>query len=334
MLTGAKHAIALAGIACMLGTAACGDESSESESSTADGEAAHVGKRVGIVVPESGPGYYMQMACGARDEGGRLGFEVDRSQAPAKQQDAGTQIRLLNAVLARDPDALVYAPVDANAGVPPIKAAVASGLKVANVDVELADPSLVVTFVSSSHAEGGAVAADLIAEQMGEGKVITVGVLPDNPITEGRVDGFEGKIREHSGIEYVGVRYPELDIGDITAEGAAILRRYPDLAGIYTTNDTVAAGLGTALREAGRAGEVKMVTWDAQPAGLKLLRAGTASGSIVQKPREMGKIAAQQLANAFDGKPTQKSIEVDFVTMTSDNVDTPESKALYYDRAC
>src|SRR4051794_7105765 len=67
---------------CLL--AACG--SSDNSSSTASGGAStassHAGKKVAIVVPDPS-GAYHQMACGARIEGQKLGFDVGEAQAPS-----------------------------------------------------------------------------------------------------------------------------------------------------------------------------------------------------------------------------------------------------------
>lgn len=299
------------------------------------GGGAHSGKRIAIVMPESVPGYAKQIGCGAYQEGTRLGFEVGKPQAPAKAQDAAAQAQIMQSVLARKPDGLIFSAADAKAGGVAIKPSVRQGLPVVAVDVALADPSLAISFVSSSHEEGGKLGGGLLAKQIGgKGKVAAIGVLPSNPITQGRIKGFREAMKDQPGVDVVGVKYPDYAINKITAEASALLSRYPDLKGIYTSNDVIASGVAAALRQAGKVGKVKVITWDLQPTGIKLLREGTVTGTVAQRPREQGKFAIRQLANKLDGKPVQKAVTVPVTTVENTQVDAPKTKALYYSNDC
>jgi len=324
-----------------LALAACGSGGSDSTSSTeatgttASSDSSHEGKSIAIVMPESVPGYAKQIGCGAFEEGQNLGFDVGQPQGPTQGQNAAEQQQILQSVLATDPDGLVFSAVDPTAGGNAIKPAVEEGLPVVAVDVELTDPSLAISFVSSSHEEGGELGGELLAKQIGEsGEVIGIGVIPDNPITIGRITGFENAMEKYPEIEVVGVKYPAFDVNAIAAETSALLAQHPDLKGIYTTNDTIAAGVATALRQAQKVGQVKVITWDLQPVGIKLLQEGVVTGSVVQDPREEGRMAVQQLANEFDGKPVQKMIKGPLKTIENTEIDDPAVKKMYYSNSC
>jgi ABC-type sugar transport system substrate-binding protein len=216
-----------------------------------------------------------------------------------------------------------------------IKPSVASGLPVVAVDVALTDPSLAVSFVSSSHEQGGKLGGELLAKQIGEeGQVIAMGVIPNHPITRGRIAGFKEAMKEFPNIQVAAIKYPDFDVNKIAGEASALLNKYPNVKGFYTTNDTVAAGVATALRQVQKTGKVKVVTWDLQPVGIKLLREGSVTGSVVQRPREEGKIAVQQLANKLSGKPVEKQVIAPLTTVTNDKIDDPATKPLYYSNPC
>jgi ribose transport system substrate-binding protein len=319
-------------VAVTCGLAACGSDDSDSKSG---GGGAFAGKKLAIVMPESVPGYSKQIGCGAFSEGRRLGFDVGQPQAPSKAQDAAEQAQVLQSVLARNPSGLIFSAVDPKAGGVAIKPSVSKGLPVVAVDVALEDPSLAVSFVSSSHEQGGKLGGDLLAKQIGEqGQVVAIGVIPSNPITRGRIGGFKEAMRGFPNIDVVAIKYPDFDVNKIAAEASAVLNRYPDLKGIYTTNDTVASGVATALRQAQKVGKVKVVTWDLQPVGIKLMREGSVTGSVVQRPREEGKAAVQQLANKLSGKPVEKAITAPLTTISNDQIDQPATKGLYYSNPC
>lgn len=334
----AKPVAALAAVGLAAGLlAACGssdDSDGGGGTTSAASGAAHVGKKIAVVTSDPSGAYY-QMGCGVRIEGQRLGLDVGETQAPSTPQDVAGQAKILQSVLATDPDGLVYTPADATAGAIGIKPAVTSGLPVVNVDAELRDPSLYISFIGSSNDAGGELGGRLLAEQIGEsGEVAAIGILPDNPITIGRIGGFQRAMDQYPDIDVVAVEYPQIDVNKIAAAASALMAKHPDLRAIYTTNDLIATGVGTAIRTAGKSGEVKMITWDLQPAGVKLLKAGTATGSVVQKPREWGVAAAQQLAAKLDGKPVEKRIVVPNLTVTDENINDPDVRELYYSADC
>ncbi|HET6507827.1 MAG TPA: substrate-binding domain-containing protein [Baekduia sp.] len=321
-------------VACAV--AACGSsDSGGSGAKAAGGGSSFAGKKLSIVMPESVPGYAKQIGCGAYEEGKQLGFDVGRPQAPSKSQDAAEQAQVLQSVLARNPAGLIFSAADPQAGGVAIKPAVSKGLPVVAVDVALADPSLAISFVSSSHEQGGKLGGELLAKQIGErGQVLAIGVIPSNPITQGRIKGFKEAMAEFPDIDVVAIKYPDLDINKIAAEASALLNRYPNLKGIYTTNDTIASSVATALRQSQKVGKVKVITWDLQPAGIKLLQEGSVTGTVVQRPREEGRIAVQQLANKLSGKPVTKSVTAPLSTATNDQINDPAIKALYYSNPC
>jgi ribose transport system substrate-binding protein len=331
---GTVAVVVLLVIACLVAACGSSDSTTEKAASTTTAAVAHKGKKVAIVIPDPS-GAYKQMACGARQEGQRLGFDVGQPQAPAKVFDVAGEAHILEAVLATKPAGLIYTPADASAGAAGINSAATDGLPVVNVDAQLKDSSLYISYVGSSGVAGAKAGGELLAKQIGEsGKVAAIGILPDNPITVARIGGFREAMKEFPNIQVVSIGYPDVDVNKIAAEATALLTKHPDLKAIYTTNDLIATGVGTALRGAGKSGKVKMVTWDLSPPGIKLLKAGTATGSVVQKVRQWGVLAIQQLANKLDGKPVDKSVTIPTVTVTNANINDPATKALYYTAAC
>ncbi len=332
--------------------AACGSSSSSSTSSggttSRDGTtptaaaAAVKGKHIAIVMPESVPGYAKQIGCGAYLEGKRLGADVGQPQAPAGQDSAPQQAQVIQAALATNPAGLIFDPADAKADAPPIKTAVAGGLPVVDVDTQLQDPSLYVSFVSSSHEIGGKLGGALLARQIGgSGEVAAIGIIPTNPITQGRILGFNEAMKMFPNIHVVTTIYPPAVSGNgisasvLTDAANALIAKYPNLKGIYTTNDTIASSVAAALRGSGKSpGQIKVVTWDLQPVGIKLLQEGIVTGTVVQRPREEGVMAMDQLANKLEGKPTTKRLIAPLSTTTSTQINTPAIKALYYSNAC
>lgn len=328
----AKRTLAVRCVAALIGLSVV---ASACSSGSADGgNTDPSNKRIAIVMPDSVPGYPKQIGCGAYLEGKRLGYDVSEPQAPPKL-DVALQAPILESALAQQPAGLIYDAADGEAGANAIRAAVAGGLPVVTVDTELSDPSLSVSFVSSSHEEGGQMGAELLADQIGgSGEVAIIGVIPSHPITRGRVSGFEEGISDFPDVDVVDTQYPDFDEVKIASATSALLSKHPNLAGIYTTNDTIASGVASALRSADKTGEIKVVTWDLQPVGIKLLQDGDISGTVVQQPRELGKLAMQQLANHLEGKDVEEEVQAPLTVVTSDEINDPEVEELYYTQDC
>jgi ribose transport system substrate-binding protein len=322
-------------VALVFVVAACGSSSSDNEPGTSTGAAAPAGtkigagKKVAIVFPGTpAQAYYFDVVCGAREEGKRLGFDVLKPQGPKQSFDVAGQAQIVQAVLAAKPDALLYDPADGKAGGIGIKAAVAKGLPVVAIDTQLNDPSLYITFSASDQTAGGKMGGDLLAKQVGAaGKVAVMGILPDNPITVGRVRGMKEALANYPNVQIVSTLYPEPDVNKNAAQASALLTKYPDLKGIYVTNNISMSGLASALRQAHKVGKVKVVTWDAQPETVKMIRDGIITGTVGQYPRIVGRQAIQQLANHFANKPVQKIVSPPNKAITSDTIDDPDIKA-------
>ena len=82
---------------------------------------------------------------------------------------------------------------------------------------------------------------------------------------------------------------------------SAALQKDPDLVGIFATNLFAAEGSATGLRQAGKAGEVKIVGFDAGPNQVKALKEGTVQALVAQQPATIGQYGVDAAVAALDG---------------------------------
>src|SRR4029079_2137934 len=100
----------------------------------------------------------------------------------------------------------------------------------------------------------------------------------------------------------------------------ATLAKHPDLKGIFAANLFSAEGAATALRQAGKLGDVKIVGFDAGPKQVQDLKDGLVQALIAQKPADIGSQGVEQAYNALEGKPTTDKIGTGFEVVTKDNL--------------
>ncbi|MER3436848.1 MAG: sugar ABC transporter substrate-binding protein [Chloroflexota bacterium] len=230
--------------------------------------------------------FYISMACGAQKAAEEFGAELT-VQAP-DAFDATLQTPLLNAVIQSKPDAILIAPNDRVAMIAPIQDAINAGIAVFTVDTKI-EADIALANIASDNVEGGRIAARALAELIGgKGKVYVTNVKAGISTTDQRQQGFEEEIKKYPDIEYVGFDYNNDDPTTAAAQTAAKLQQHPDLAGIFGTNLFGAEGAATAVREAGKQGQVKIVGFDAGPKQVADLRNGIVDVLIAQHPYDIG----------------------------------------------
>lgn len=281
--------------------------------------------KITLVVGQNNDAFFITMAKGAEAEAAKLGVTFDWQGPP--NYDPSLQIPILSSVLTSKPDFLIVSPTDANALVAPLKEFGAAGIPVINVDTDVADTSTRLGLMTSDNKVGGNLAAEELAKILNNtGKVALLCVPPGITTGEDRKAGFEAKIATVSGIEYVGSQiYNGSDASDATRVMNAILVQQPDLAGVVACDGNAGLGAATAIKSAGKSGEIKLVTFDASPDLVNALKAGTISALMIQKSADIGAMAVAAAVRYLNGD-TGASADalVPYVLGTADNIDSPE----------
>jgi len=300
---------------------ACGDDDGDGGGGGDGG-----GKELTLIAGVRGDEFYITMNCGAQAEAKKQGASLN-FQGP-NEFSADLQTPIVNAVAAKQPDAVLIAPTDTKAMYAPIKQLADGGSKVVLVDTTLENADLAVSQIASDNEGGGREAAKTLTELIGgSGKVFVVNVKPGISTTDLRAKGFEEGAKE-AGLDYIGQEYSQDDPAKAASIVKSILAKNPDLKGIFATNLFSAEGAASGLREAGKLGEVKIVGFDAGPKQVQDLKDGLVQALIAQRPAEIGKLGVQQAVAALDDKPTKEKIATDFVSITKDNLDQNQD-ALY-----
>jgi ribose transport system substrate-binding protein len=74
------------------------------------------------------------------------------------------------------------------------------------------------------------------------------------------------------------------------------------------------------VREAGKAGDVKIVGFDAGPKQIEDLNSGLVQALVAQKPADIGAQGVQQAVAALKGDPTKEKIGTGSTILTKDNL--------------
>jgi ribose transport system substrate-binding protein len=306
---------------------ACGgDDSSGDSGSSSSGSSGGKNYKMTLIAGVKGDEFYITMNCGAQEEAKKLGVSLD-FQGPDKF-DAALQTPIVDAVTAKSPDAILIAPTDTKALFAPITQA-AQNSKIVLVDTTLDDPSMAVSQIASDNVAGGKTAGETLLKLIGgKGSVMVVNVKPGISTTDQRGQGFEEAVKGQDGVTYLGQEYDNDDPAKAASIVTATLSKHPDLKGIFATNLFSAEGSATALRQAGKLGDVKIVGFDAGPKQVQDLKDGLVQALIAQKPADIGAQGVEQAYNALEGKSTTPKIGTESVSITKDNL-ADNQDALY-----
>ncbi|GAA3540611.1 ABC transporter substrate-binding protein [Nonomuraea rosea] len=312
--------------ALLLTVTACGGQSGEAGG---DGQI-----RITLVQGLAGEEFYETMACGAKAKAKELGVTLD-VQGPQKF-DPTLQTPIVNSVVASKPSAMLIAPTDVKAMIAPLTQAKQQDIKIILVDTVVEDPSIGLSRISTDNLKGGAAAAKALSEQIGgKGKVLVISTDPGVSTVDARIKGFEEEVKaNHPGITYLGVQYSHNDVTEASKIVNAALAKDSDLAGIFAANLNSATGAGSALQQAGKLGQVKMVGFDAGPAQVKQLKDGVVQALIAQLPGDIGAKGVEQAVAAVRGQQVTPSIPTDATIVTAANVDQPEVQKVLYKAGC
>jgi ribose transport system substrate-binding protein len=284
-------------------------------------------------------GFYITMNRGAQAAADALGVELVFQGAP--DFNPVTQVPVLDAVIARAPNAILIAPTDKTQLIEPLKKAHDAGIPVITVDTFIGtgnyqtgagDGDFPLSYIASDNVLGGKIAARALAAAIGgAGKVFVSNVKPGISTTDQREEGFKTAMAE----EFPDITVLETQFNDNDANKAAsqlqgVFARDADLKGVFGANLFSALGAATGVQQAGQTGVIKVVAFDAPVSIVDNIKTGLVDVAIAQHPAEIGYFGLVSAFAHLTGNSIPVAIGTGFTIMDASNIDDPEvAKYLY-----
>lgn len=245
---------------------------------------------------------------------------------PSTETDFNGQLQIVDAMINRRVDAICLAPIDKKVMVNVVDRAAAQNIPVVIFDSGI-DTENFVSQVATDNYKAGEMAADRMAEILGgKGKVVMVAVQPGAASTMAREQGFEERIaRQHPGISIVDKRYGMADFAKSRAVAENMLTAFPDLDGLFASNESSTVGAVQALKS--RSAQAKMVGFDWSPPLLDDLRAGRIDSLVVQNPFQMGYESVRSAVRALNGETVAKIQNLPPRLIRKEDLDLPDVQA-------
>jgi ribose transport system substrate-binding protein len=248
-------------------------------------------------------------------------------KGPLKEDDREQQIQVVENFVAQRVSGIVLAPLDRKGLVAPVETAVRGKIPVIIIDSGL-ESKAPVSSVSTDNREGGRIAARNLGKMLGgKGNAIMLRYAVGSASTEEREEGFlEVMKKDFPGIKLLSTDQhagATRDSAKRTAEN--LLNRYGrQVQGVFASNESAAAGMLLALRDAGLAGKVSFVAFDSGETLNAGLKACHVQGMVVQNPMRMGYLGVKTMVAVLRGQKVQGFVDTGVGFVTKENFNSPE----------
>ena len=207
-------------------------------------------------------------------------------EGPSDESDVETQINTLDAVIAENPTVLCLSASDIESCQAQLEAASENGIPVVVFDSNVNDDELVAAFRGTDNEYVGKLAAEKLADAIGgSGKIAVFSAQEKTESIQKRVEGFEEAIAaDYPDISIVSKIYMD-QVEDMSEAISNVLTSYPDLAGVFCTNEN-ASNLYLSVDKGENA--PVMVGVDASTVQQDAIKNGQELGCVSQDPYEIG----------------------------------------------
>ncbi|GGG01590.1 sugar ABC transporter substrate-binding protein [Paenibacillus abyssi] len=294
----------------------------------ASGEQSPEGKTVAFPLMGLGFEFMVMLNDSAKAVAEAAGMEVKVFDANV---DPNKQAEQMQSIIATKPDAILLSSVDGALIVPSIDSATSQNIPVFGVESKILGGDYL-TWVGYDNYAAGAMAADYIAEKVGEagGTVLEQRGLVGGTGADLRSEGFNEQMK----------KYPNFKVVTLNNEWIAdkafsntldAFTAYNDIVATFSANDEMLRGVVSALQNLGRdkkvgeEGHIVMVGVDGTPTGLERIREGIQDASLNQDAKLMGEMGMERVVKYFQGETEfERDTMIPPSIIDINNVDDPE----------
>jgi ribose transport system substrate-binding protein len=281
--------------------------------------------RIAFVMKTANNPFFIEMQKGAEAEAKKLGVTLI-VQAAEREVDVEKQMQIIENLIQTKVAALCVTPSGSREIVPAIEKANRAGIPVVIVDTRV-DPKTmnestakIATFIGSDNYEGGKLAGERIAKQLGgKGKVAVLEGIPGHETGDSRLKGFREALKAAPGIEIVASQTAnwERDQGFNVLQN--ILQSHPDVQAVFACSDLMALGALEAIAAAKKTGQILVIGFDASDEARKAVLNGTMDATVAQSPAIMGAMAVENAYHLIKGEPVKAEMVVPIKLITKEN---------------
>lgn len=247
-------------------------------------------------------------------------------QAAASVDDTAGQSDKLAALAGQSFDCFIVNPITGNNLVQALAPVSSAGTPIVNIDRPIDTDAAaaagidITTYIGTDNVAAGGKAGGFVSANVPQGaKVAIIGGTAGDVTSADRVDGFK---------EAVGgsVQIVQEEAADWRREAALtkatnIIAAHPDIAAFFAANDDMGLGIVKAVENAGKTGQIVVVSVDGNDDALAAVRDGGLTATVAQYPYAIGSLGVQACKAAVAGQTLPKHVESPTALVTAQNAD-------------
>jgi len=217
-------------------------------------------------------------------------------------------------------DTFIWAPIDSKSPVGEAKSVISLGQALVVIDTKIDCDGMVGTIVIDHRGAGTQAAEQLTGKLGGKGDVLLMRYVKSLTYAQEREAGFlesakAANLKVVSSDQYAGETAESAH-----KKAAELLKKFPKVAGVFTTGEMPSLGMLKALREAKLAGKVKFIACDPNPELVKALAAGHVTALLVPDTIALGAKAIKAVVGHVRQTAAETSGTVRTILVTKENV--------------
>lgn len=304
LLTAATAALAVT-------LAACGD--SGSASTTAAGTGSGDATSIAAVIKGLDNPFFQAMEQGITTTATSDGVTVS-VQAAADVGDTTGQADKLAALAGQKFGCFVVNPISGTNLVQALAPIGAAGTPIVNIDSPIdaeaatAAKLNVATYIGTDNGAAGGKAGAFVLDQVDAGsKVAVIGGIAGDVTSAARVDGFKAAVGDKVTVVQEVAADWKRDVA--LTKATDIIAANPDVKAFFAANDDMGLGIVKAVQNAGKTGQIAVVSVDGNKDALQSVLDGGLTATVAQYPYAIGTLGLQACEVAAAGKELPANIE-------------------------
>lgn len=222
-------------------------------------------------------------------------------------QDLNRQISAIEDFINKGVDVIILTPVDSDGVKGAIMKAKEANIPVITVDVK-ANGVEVASHIATDNFSGGMIAAEAMAQYLGQKGEIGLITYPEVQSVRDRIDGFKKVAAQYADLKIV-TELPGRTREEAKKASEDMLTSNPSLMGIFGFGDDMAIAATTAIAE--RNAKSLVVGFDGLEEARKSVDADNAfKAVVVQYPDKMGSEAVKNAVKLAKGETVEKEVPI------------------------
>lgn len=275
--------------------------------------------------------FFQAMQKGIEDASAAAGVQTT-VQSAASTTDTTGQGDKLAGLAAQDFGCYIVNPISGTNLVQGLAQLAAGGKTIVNIDSPVdaaaatAAGAKIATYIGTDNVAAGKLAATQMVKLLpAGGPVAVIGGIAGDVTSGARIEGFKAGLA--GGVTVVQEVAANWERQEALTQATTIMAAHPDLKGFFAANDDMGLGITRAVANAGRTGQIQVISVDGNPDAITAVAGGELAATVAQYPYVIGQLGFDACRAAAGGKQLPAKVDAPVQLVTKDNAAAAQQAA-------